>query len=74
MTQERKQGLELAGNLLTKILLGICIFFLVDLVQDIKATHQQLQDIKAEVVILKYRVNDLTREVRESKQRNEYEQ
>ena len=73
MTQERKQGLELAGNLLTKILLGICIFFLVDLVQDIKATHQQLQDIKAEVVILKYRVNDLTREVRESKQRNEYE-
>jgi len=74
MTQERKQGLQLAGNLLTKILLGICIFFLVDLVQDIKATHQQLQDIKAEVVILKYRVNDLTREVRESKQRNEYEQ
>lgn len=64
MTTETKKNLELVGDVFTKLLLGVCIFFLVNLMNEIKETSKQVQDLKAEVVLLKYRVDDLTRIVR----------
>jgi hypothetical protein len=64
MTQETKHGFEIAGNWLTKALLGVCIYFLVDLVQDIKATREQLEEIKIKVTVLESRFDDMSREFR----------
>ena len=64
MTHETKQGFEIAGNWMTRGLLAVCIYFLVDLVQDIKATREQLEEIKIEVTVLKSRFDDMSREFR----------
>lgn len=62
--QEMKQGLEFAGNWLTRALLGVCIYFLVSMMNEIKDTSSQVQDLKAQVLLMKYQIDDLTRTVR----------
>lgn len=63
-TQEAKQGFEIAGNWFTRILLGVCIYFLVSMMNEIKDTSSQVQDLKAQVLLMKYQIDDLTRTVR----------
>lgn len=64
MTHETKQGLDILSGWVTKILLGVCIYFLAGSFNDLKEAKEQLEEIKAEVKILKYRIDDLTRTVR----------
>lgn len=64
MTQEAKQGFEIAGNWLTKGLLAVCIWFLVDLIQEIKTTREQLEKMTIKVTVLESRFDDMAREVR----------
>lgn len=61
--QDMKQGFEIAGSWLTRVLLGVCIYFLSQQMNKIDETTEQLQDLKSEVMVLKYRIDDLSRTV-----------